>query len=133
MIELGKTTLGKTTNIIPLLQRARDLLASGWVQGLEAVNLDSKGVHATSAHACRWCATGAIRKAVYDEDGLTTGDRMALFYAACHEVVSDQIISGGDSDAEHLAWFNDLADQTQEEMLELFDKHIQRLKAEIAR
>lgn len=49
-----------------ILKRAKLLVNSGWCRGTEAKGRNGKPVDATSPHAYRFCATGAVVRAAHD-------------------------------------------------------------------
>lgn len=94
-----------------VLVEARGLIAHGWTQYAVARDTYEQPVPATSTDACRWCATGAITRAVR-----LANESDLLFMAAVGAVAPNRSIT---------RW-NDAPGRTQAEVLEAFDSAIER-------
>ena len=107
------------TNKVKLLEAltfARDLLTKGWTQGTLARDADGvKTDHQGEDVAC-FCAMGACCRA-RDEFEVSGSELMRRVDEQSHDV--------------NIVAFNDIEGRTQAEVVEVFDKAIAKLKAEI--
>lgn len=80
------------------LERARALVAKGWVQDKEAADAKGLDVDALSELACSWCALGALAAAA-NGHGFETykAAREALARAAGEQPTNDMIARWNDS------------------------------------
>ena len=86
-----------------LLQRARDLVAFGWCQGVEARDAAGLEVEPWSATACHWSLLGAIVASLDPpvtaaEESLPLSE-LALALAALAEVVVEASLAAWNDDA----------------------------------
>lgn len=104
------------------LEAARALLARGWTQNVCARNEKGEGVGSRAPEAVCWCALGAINAVT------SSSFEGAAVRAAVYQAILDSVRS------RHpfldLSGWNDRPNRTQEEVLELFDAAIARLKSE---
>ena len=111
---------------VKLLREARDIVSRGWCQNAWARDSFGACVDSDSWHATTFCVTGAIGKAYRN-------------YFGSNLDLSDQIYLGGELGAEFalggvadeelsglLDW-NDHDDRTQQEVVDRFDRAIDRL------
>ena len=103
-----------------ILVKARALIERGWTQNTAARNADGDHVAATSRHACRWCATGALY-VVYESIPEWREDPKP---AEARDLVRAAIPNR--NDYETIVGFNDADNTTQADVLAVFDKAIER-------
>ena len=96
-----------------VLVEARALVEKGWVQGASAVDENGNKVKPSAQSACRWCATGAV-SAISDIHYSRAIHALANFIESKRLNGSSSIVLG----------FNDKLGQTQDAVLEVFDKAI---------
>lgn len=107
-------------SVVEILVRARKYVARGWCQKAFAKDSYGNSVQESSSAACRWCAIGAIRQACID---------LNLDLPAGWPAI-DRLLRA--APAEDLEAWNDQFGQTQQEVIEAFDRAIQQINAEIA-
>ena len=99
-------------DVTRILESTKSILESesSWIQGAMAMSSGMEEVDYLDESACKWCLTGAIRKAMY--------------LAKCHDVplVEARILDVIDHN--HLIHFNDAEDTTHEDVLAALDKAI---------
>lgn len=61
---------------LEVYQRARDMIANGWVQHAEAVDADNQRVAPHDERAVKWCVIGSWKGAIYYEPTLVPHDYM---------------------------------------------------------
>ena len=91
-----------TTNAI--LLKAAKLVERGWTRGAGARNAIGEAVSPIAPLACRWCASGAITRAVY-----TTGAPLRLIDTAHRALINHLELDQApdDTDVEAVARWND--------------------------
>ena len=93
-----------------ILKGARGRIEQGWCQKASARDAQGTRVLAMCSSAVKWCAIGAIDAEMQHEDGY-------------HNPISTIARVAG---TDNVAQWNDSPDRTQEEVLAVFDKAIER-------
>lgn len=119
------------TQPIEMLRQARDLVASGWCQGVYSRNEDGHKANAFGEEACDFCATGSLMAAMYRNEA-TWNDLYE-----CFGILSGAIVDSGfnmsqpasnihqsDLDSVRIQRFNDTMGRTQEEVVAVFEQAI---------
>jgi hypothetical protein len=103
-----------TPSAIEILRRARDLVAFGWCQRVDAQDAEHRSVEPWSSRACYWSLLGALAAAMdapreghADSPALVAELRLAL--VAVSETISAWSLQG----------WNDEPDRTQAEVVEM--------------
>lgn len=106
-------------NVVTLavLTKARDILKQGWTQGIYARTSLGSATHPASSDACKWCISGALRRATHNF-ALIEGEPLPPEY---HEAYSSLQKECPDPDL--VAW-NDAPRRSKREILELLDRTI---------
>ena len=94
-----------------ILRGARERIARGWCQGAFARNAHGAKTYATSADAVSWSAYGAIAAAEPDPDERLGA--VVWFFSAAPDAMS-------------MFDWNNCEDRTQDDVLAVFDKAIER-------
>lgn len=108
------------TDMLSVLTRARELVARGWVQNKTATALDGNPVSYHNPGAAKFCATGALWRAIHDTKTIDSLELRNRLYAYLGKYVPW---------SEHdLIVFNDDEHTTQQDILELLDTAIKDLE-----
>ena len=99
---------------IDIFRRARELLSSGWCKYSLALDAHDRSVPAWHPLACRWCATGAIDRAICESV------KPFVFKRVLNEF---KVING----INNVSHWNDYMMQTKDDVLKTFDQTIERL------
>lgn len=100
-----------------LLTAARALVLKGWTQGFYAVTSTGEYVSPLESTACAWCASGAImaiNAGFLDEPQDSACKAFAIMQAVVGDAIPD---------------WNDTPGRTQAEVVEAFDRAIERASA----
>jgi hypothetical protein len=108
----------KPTTVKDALKAALKLIRRGWVQEMSAAKKDKSFTPLGNAAACKWCATGAIRRVLDDKP-----EFCEPVYAALARVLR----SNGESDSFYrIVQWNDARDRTKAQIVEGFQKAIRK-------
>ena len=99
------------TTTTTVLVAARAKIASGWTQGAMARDADGEPCSVMAVKAVAWCSDGAVKYAAEDD-------------AAWWEALKRLSAAAGLRDSNELIIWQDVAERTHAEMLELFDRAI---------
>ena len=111
--------------VVPVVDRAIELLQEGWCQFNLAEDRDGAPInannagHTRAAGACRWCATGSIYAAMHElGTALTYVDFNETYRAVGHAwMMANRGVTLDD-----MVDFNDADDRTQEEVVASFQR-----------
>ena len=119
----------KEKEVREVLKRARELIApeGAWIQWEHAEMRGGAAINPESPVACRWCLTGAIRRAALHHPG-GTWPLMPRAFARVARVAREpeselQWDTGGQAAREIVSW-NDAPERTHAEVLALLDRAI---------
>lgn len=104
-----------------VLRRARELIEKGWTTKWFAKTKTGRRCAVNSPYATFWCAMGALQRAVVD-----TG-----YHDGTHELMRRHLYPMIDFSFASIAAWNDEAERTQSDVIELFNKAIAKLEAEV--
>lgn len=106
-------------NIVPYLEKIRELIAQGWCQWTNAQDARGGAINHYSKEAVAWCLGGAIRRA---------GESFPNFdFEDVHQVRFHlEKITGHDN----LNYWNDYEARSQAQVIELIDRAIASAKAD---
>lgn len=107
------------------LERAKKHIERGWCQKAYAVDAHGAPTLNHFPEARCWCAVGALRRAC-SEFGLDALDSTPAIKQLAQHIESEEV-----SDTDAVLEWNDVEGRTQQEVLDLFDRAIQRLKEQI--
>jgi hypothetical protein len=114
----------KAVTAVEILKYARALLAKrgGWTKTFYARSRTSRAVAANSPNACRFCAYGALLRAVHDLDA------EQLYAPLTPRVVAFNALEQSTPDPNGIVHFND-KQATVRPILAVYDKAIAKLEA----
>ena len=111
------------------LKQAIELLNIGWCRGHDAVDEHGNSIGPRSTKAVGWCAVGSIYAAAH---------KPSFHYDYFHPIVSDvaetikksypKFTKTSADDSEVIFYFNDKPEVQFEQVIECFEKTIERLK-----
>lgn len=106
--------------------RAREIISQGWTQGTYARNKDNEEVFHDSSEAVCFCLEGAIIRSIHENNFLN--DEKILLYNL-QTIIKNNIQNRkyGYYYPSTVCW-NDKPERTKEEVLNLFDNIIEKIK-----
>lgn len=120
--------------MIGILKEARGFIEKGWCQGSFAYDDEGAPCMATSSRACAWCLTGALTAAarqIVGENARSFDDSATVYYNKWKTESYLRTLLPADKGSNRVAIWNDEKHRTQEQVLELIDIAILRLKREV--
>lgn len=102
-----------TDECYQILDRAQQLIASGWVRSTEAVDINGKSCVPWDERAAKWCIVGAVRAITHYMDN----DQAAHNYCvSIINVANANVLHAGSAPA-----VNDPPGTTQEQVIRVFE------------
>lgn len=117
------------SEVLQIVKRAREIISApgAWTQNAFARRVDGSRVDPTSEGACKFCAVGALAKAHLEIKMKTISQDLmeaSNFVGMC-------IPGATQTWRLSLASYNDDPDRTQEEVIAVFDRAIERASANV--
>lgn len=109
--------------VADILERAKGYVERGWCQGSSATNEQGEVVNPFHPSACCWCAQGAVNAAAFEF-------RLESWFESAVTSLRKELRILGVENPSIPRW-NDDPFRTKQEVLDLFDRAIQRLKEQI--
>lgn len=103
---------------VALIERAADLLESGWCQRAYALTADGREVHSSKPSAVAWCASGALMRA---RDEVLGTMAPHLYGAAVNDLTNFLIEREGPMT---ISAYNDAPGRKKEEVVALFRDYL---------
>lgn len=105
---------GTALSAVEILRRARELVAFGWCQGVDATDADHRAARPWSARACYWSLPGALVAALDAPEDRREGSPAMIAELRLALVGISETMS-----AWSLEEWNDEPDRTQAEVVEM--------------
>ena len=113
----------KPTNLyVNVLKRAKALVSAGWIKHTSAVNGVGDHVSPSNIYACRWCITGALSRAAWEQP-FTAISRNDIYHKA-----ADYVHRANDIKSSLPSW-NDKVDRKKHHVIEALDNAINYVEA----
>lgn len=131
---MSKTFLS-SEQAVKCLEDAKSYINRGWCQGHAAENHEGMAVDPTHLDACKWCASGAVKKSIggFVERTGATFDAYLSMPNILINVLSDNAPKLHTSEESvptgHLNDYNDHKDTTKADVIRLFEHTIKALRS----